>query len=125
MEATALWRALGGWAATSLGATSIRKGTMTELNPAGISAEQLNQTIAYTQYVYTRHGGAGADAADPQTQLDRWVEKWTGRGVTVRGLYDASGFKADSTSSCGPTAWTWPPCRRPMSPSVVCPRPVR
>ena len=70
---------------------------MTELNPAGISAEQLNQTIAYTQYaVYTRHGGAGADAADPQTQLDRWVEKWTGRGVTVRGLYDASGFKADS-----------------------------
>ena len=39
---------------------------MTELNPAGISAEQLNQTIAYTQYaVYSRHGGAGADAADP------------------------------------------------------------
>jgi chlorite dismutase len=66
--------------------------------PANDSGIDPNLLTAYTLWaVFQRPLGAARPADDVAvTELDRVVEDAADRGVTIRGFYDVSGFRADA-----------------------------
>ena len=65
---------------------------------ARTSAEDINNTIAYTMWsVFAVRDTLGdADRAELTAEVQALLDELTGKGLTVRGLYDVAGLRADA-----------------------------
>lgn len=60
-------------------------------------AESINEAVNYTMFAVFREERAAAHPADPEAAIERTIAGLAGiEGLTVRGWYDISGFRADS-----------------------------
>lgn len=59
--------------------------------------QDLNQVVRYTQYaVFTRADAADGSAEQRASEIQTWIDRAAAEDITVRGLYDASEFRAES-----------------------------
>lgn len=70
----------------------------TQTTPESAAAEGAGDTLGYTLWAVLRRDSSHAylPADGDVAELDETVAALAARGVTVRGFYDISGFKADS-----------------------------
>jgi chlorite dismutase len=71
---------------------------MTEVQTPPPSADEINQTIAYTMWsVFAVETSLGeADRAELTREVQDLLDELTGKGLVVRGLYDVAGLRADA-----------------------------
>jgi len=69
-----------------------------QTDTASATAEALNETIQYAMYSVFRMpaGRLPANRDGVGEEVERYLEAVTGKGVTVRGIYDLSGMRADA-----------------------------
>lgn len=62
-----------------------------------VKAADINDTIRYTLWsVYARVEDLGGDPAVAAKELDDLIARWADDDITVRGIYDVSGLRADA-----------------------------
>lgn len=72
---------------------------MSDQNISKIKAREINETIQYTTWTTFHINAPGVDEIELNTfssELDGVIAKWAENGVSVRGIYDVSGLRADA-----------------------------
>ncbi|WP_034272701.1 hydrogen peroxide-dependent heme synthase [Haloechinothrix halophila] len=71
---------------------------MAESNPNAARIRELNETIRYTMWsVFRVRPGTLADDRGPAAaETQQYLDALDGKGVTVRGVYDVAGLRADA-----------------------------
>ena len=72
---------------------------MSDQNLTKVKVREINETIQYTSWTTFHINGSGVEGVELNkfsSELDELVAIWLRNGVSVRGIYDVSGLRADA-----------------------------
>ena len=72
---------------------------MSDQNLTKVRVREINETIQYTSWTTFHINGSGFEGVELNkfsSELDELVATWLHNGVSVRGIYDVSGLRADA-----------------------------